>query len=154
MLTALLPNSSAPSSRSRLASRRLTIDARRFPCFSSRAMLAREDAVRAVRCRRKTPTTAGRRGRSPRKASLCRSFLRDFFGEEGAHVGRIDIGFDEGLADAAHQNEGELPAFDLLVLRDQFHQPVGGRHSACYVAEFDRQADGGEMVGGARGIAR
>ncbi len=48
MLTALLPNSSAPSSRSRCSSRRLTIAARLLPCFSSRAMLAREEAVSAV----------------------------------------------------------------------------------------------------------
>ena len=48
MLTALLPNKSAPSRRSRCASRRLTRPARRLPCFSSRIMLAREEAVSAV----------------------------------------------------------------------------------------------------------
>ena len=48
ILTALLPSSSAPSRRSRCSNRRLTMAARRFPCFSSRDMLARDDAVSAV----------------------------------------------------------------------------------------------------------
>ena len=48
MLTALLPSSSAPISRSRAASSRLTMPALRLPFFSSRSMLARDDAVSAV----------------------------------------------------------------------------------------------------------
>ena len=48
MLTALLPNSSAPISRSRLRQQPVDDAARRFPCFSSRVMLAREEAVSAV----------------------------------------------------------------------------------------------------------
>ena len=36
------------SSRSRCSSRRLTMPARRFPCFSRRVMLARDEAVSAV----------------------------------------------------------------------------------------------------------
>ena len=48
MLTALLPKRSAPIILSRALSSRLTSTARRFPCFSSRCMLAREEAVNAV----------------------------------------------------------------------------------------------------------
>ena len=48
MLVKLLPNSSTPSSRSRIASKRLTMEASLLPCFSSRIMAAREDAVSAV----------------------------------------------------------------------------------------------------------
>ena len=39
------------------------------------------------------------------------------------------------LPDAAHQDEGELAALDLLVLRDQVHQRVGVRHAAGDVCE-------------------
>jgi hypothetical protein len=48
ILAALLPNSSAPIIRSRASSRRLTMRACRLPCFSSRSMVARDDAVSAV----------------------------------------------------------------------------------------------------------
>jgi hypothetical protein len=48
MLTALLPNRSAPIILSRALSRWLTSAARGFPCLSRRCMLAREDAVNAV----------------------------------------------------------------------------------------------------------
>ena len=48
-------------------------------------------------------------------------------GEERAHLGGIDVACDKGLADAAHQDEGELAALDLLVLRDQVHQAVDAR---------------------------
>ncbi len=47
-LAALLPSSNAPMNRSRACSRRLTIAARWLPCFSSRSMRAREEAVSAV----------------------------------------------------------------------------------------------------------
>ena len=48
MLTALLPSSRAPISRSRVGIRRLTMAARRLPFFSSRSMRARDDAISAV----------------------------------------------------------------------------------------------------------
>ena len=48
ILTALLPNRSAPIILSRALSRRLTSAARWFPCLSRRCMLAREEAVNAV----------------------------------------------------------------------------------------------------------
>ena len=47
--------------------------------------------------------------------------LRKSVGQKGAHLGRADVVFDEGGADAAHQNEGELAAFHFLVLRNQIH---------------------------------
>ena len=48
ILVRLLPNRMAPSSRSRVAISRLTMPASRLPCFSSRSMAARDDAVSAV----------------------------------------------------------------------------------------------------------
>src|SRR5215207_3527168 len=42
----------------------------------------------------------------------------EFPREEGANLRGIDIGRDECAADAAHQDEGELAALHLLVLRD------------------------------------
>ena len=44
----LLANRIAPSSRSRVANSRLTMPASRLPCFSSRIMAARDEAVSAV----------------------------------------------------------------------------------------------------------
>src|SRR6185369_11697529 len=52
------------------------------------------------------------------------SCLRQFLREEVAHLRGIDIRRDERVADAAHQNEGQLAALHLLVLRDQLHQGV------------------------------
>ena len=48
MLTALLPSSSAPISRSRAASSRLTMPALGLPSCASRSIVARDDAVSAV----------------------------------------------------------------------------------------------------------
>ena len=48
MLVRLLPNKSTPRSRSRVANSRLTMEASLLPCFSSRIMAARDDAVSAV----------------------------------------------------------------------------------------------------------
>src|SRR5512146_1372620 len=111
MLTALLPSSSAPIRRSRWVSSRLTMPARGFPCFSSRAMLARDDAVSAVSLpakkaehMRQTRTTAS----ESQSAAVMMS--GDGAGQKRAHFGRIDLVLDEGLADAAHENEGERAA--------------------------------------------
>src|SRR5450830_1016927 len=134
MLTALLPNSSAPSSRSRCSSRRLTMPARLLPCFSSRAMLARDDAVSAVSLPAKnadsntnTVTIASQSWASisldsdplslNQRDRLSSSRVK-FIGEEGAHLGRTDVILDEGLADAAHQDKRELAALNFLVLCD------------------------------------
>ncbi len=48
ILAMLLPSSSAPISRSRIANRLETTSASRLPCFESRSMLAREAPVSAV----------------------------------------------------------------------------------------------------------
>jgi len=41
----------------------------------------------------------------------------------------FNVGCDKGLADAARQDEGEPSAFDLLVLRNDIHEPVDMRQS-------------------------
>src|SRR5689334_20610956 len=120
MLTALLPRSSAPIRRSRLASSRLTILASSFPFFSSRAILAREEAVSAVSLpakkadSRRQIRTTNRDIQSDAVIGMSRG-ERVF--EEGAHLGRIDVVFDKRLPDAAHENKGKRAAFDLFVLR-------------------------------------
>src|SRR5450756_1462097 len=142
MLTALLPNSSAPSSRSRCSSRRLTMPARRFPCFSSRAMLAREEAVSAVSLPAKNADSSSNTNTVTIASQSWASISLDsdplslnqrdrlsgsrvkFIGEEGAHLVRTDVILDEGRSDAAHQDKGELAALHFLVLRDQVHQRV------------------------------
>src|ERR1700732_3323585 len=48
ILAMLLPSSSAPISRSRIADRLETMAAPRLPCFDSRSMLARDAPVIAV----------------------------------------------------------------------------------------------------------
>src|SRR3569833_3706043 len=123
MLTRLLPSISPPIRRSRLCSRRLTIPARLFPCFSSRAMLARDDAVSAVSLpakkaehMRQTRTTAS----ESQSAAVMMS--GDGAGQKCAHFGRVDLVFDESLADAAHEDERQRAAFHFFVLGDQIHQ--------------------------------
>ena len=88
-------------------------------------MLAREDAVSAVSLpaknadsSRHTNTTTSE---SQSFAVICLR-IRVLIRQKGAHVGGIDVVFDERLADAAHQNEGELAALHFLVLGDQIHQ--------------------------------
>ena len=57
ILVRLLANKIAPSNRSRVASSRLTMVASRLPCFSSRIMAARDDAVSAVSLAEKNAET-------------------------------------------------------------------------------------------------
>jgi hypothetical protein len=45
-----------------------------------------------------------------------RSFRQIF--EESAHFDGTDVAFDEGLPDRAREDEGQLAALDLLVLRE------------------------------------
>src|SRR6478672_7357424 len=122
MLTALLPSSKAPISRSRLSSRRLTIPALGLPFFSSRSMRARENAISAVSLPAKTNESARQAtiatiesqsseviellclGASsyPKTAPRCPgSCSGQGVGEKAANLRRIDVIGDEGLADPA-----------------------------------------------------
>src|SRR4029079_5688863 len=49
---------------------------------------------------------------------------RKLFGDESGQLVGHKIAGDGGLADAAHQNERELTARDLLILRYQIHHRV------------------------------
>src|ERR1044071_1418963 len=116
-------------SRSRCVSRRLTIPAPRLPCFSRRAMLAREEAVNAVSLPAKKADSS-RQSRTIRSESqsfaligfqsgaldFLRSCVRQLAGQKVSHLGRIDVVFDKSVADAPHQYECELAAPDFLVL--------------------------------------
>ena len=53
---------------------------------------------------------------TPSQSSKIMVRVVKLFGEEGTDLGRLDVARHEGLADAAHQDEGELAALDLLVL--------------------------------------
>src|SRR5450759_5025758 len=170
MLTALLPNSSAPSSRSLCSSRRLTMPARLLPCFSSRAMLARDDAVSAVSLPAKNADSSSNTNTVTIASQSWASISLDsdplslnqrdrlsssrvkFIGEEGAHLGRTDVILDEGLADAAHQDKRELAALNFLVLCDQVHQRVDTRHAAGDILEISGQANRGKMSARPRGV--
>src|ERR1700710_1403762 len=57
ILAMLLPSSSAPIMRSRIANRLETTPASRLPCFDSRSMLAREAPVSAVSLAEKNAET-------------------------------------------------------------------------------------------------
>ena len=58
ILAMLLPSSSAPIIRSRIANRLETTPASRLPCFDSRSMLAREAPVSAVSLAAKNAETS------------------------------------------------------------------------------------------------
>ena len=58
ILAMLLPSSSAPIIRSRIANRLETTPASRLPCFDSRNMLAREAPVSAVSLAEKKAETS------------------------------------------------------------------------------------------------
>src|SRR5215470_2419651 len=143
MFEALLPNSSAPIIRSRRASRRLTMPALRLPSFSSRSMAARDEAVSAVSLpeKRNDSTSPNRTIRMLSQSGIVMASGGQPFGEVSPHLGGVDIGRNEGLADAAREDERELAALDLLVLRHQFHQPVDVGESALHLREMGRQAD-------------
>src|SRR6187399_822011 len=77
MLAVLLPSSSAPIIRSRIANRLATTPASRLPCFDSRSMLAREAPVSAVSLAekkaetRRQPTRITNVNQSMAGPSLC-----------------------------------------------------------------------------------
>ena len=77
-----------------------------------------------------------------------RRLMPDSFSARKARTSRRSTSRrDEGLADAAHQDEGELAALDLLVLRDQVHQRIGvGLHRR---ARRDMRSAGRPRQGGA-----
>ena len=153
MVVRLLPNSIAPSSRSRVASSRLTIVASRLPCFSSRIMAAREDAVSAVSLAEKNADTS-QADHDRRTVQPVENIHRSAsFSSRKARTSRaIDAGVDEGCADPAHQNECRHSALYFLVLRHQIHQPVDRRQLAGNVLRPGRQADLGQMADGALGF--
>ena len=74
----------------------------RLPSFSSRSMRAREDAVSAVSLPAKKNESSSRQS-DDRERSASQSsrrghrIMRELLGEEGADLGGIDVGRDEGL---------------------------------------------------------
>ena len=52
---------------------------------------------------------------------------------------------DESLADAVHEHQGKLAAFNFLVLRHQPHQCLWRRRGAGDRGDLHRKADGGEV---------
>ena len=72
--------------------------------------------------------------------------------EIGPHRRRFDVLFDEGLADAAGQDEGQRTAHDLLVLRNGVHQVIGVGQRTGNVGEASRQSGCLQMLGDAAGV--
>jgi hypothetical protein len=85
----LLPSSSAPISRSRIANRLETTPASRLPCFDSRSMLARDAPVSAVSLAAKNAETSRKAmtmenaNQSMRYRSLHLSLRHDLFKKAG-----------------------------------------------------------------------
>src|SRR6202020_2949131 len=89
ILAMLLPSSSAPIIRSRIANRLETTPASRLPCFDSRSMLARDAAVSAVSLAEKNAETKRQAmtmenvNQSMRYQSLNLSLRHDLFEKAG-----------------------------------------------------------------------
>src|ERR1700723_2859825 len=89
ILAMLLPSSSAPIIRSRIANRLETTPASRLPCFDSRSMLARDAAVSAVSLAEKNAETKRQAmtmenvNQSMRYRSLHLSLRHDLFKKAG-----------------------------------------------------------------------
>src|SRR6185295_9870687 len=106
------------------------------------------------RCPRKRTTAAGRAQWRRWRTSLRMSWSHsELLGEEGANLGGFDIARHEGLADTAHQDEGELTALDLLVLRNEIHHRIdAGPVEAGHRPHMGRQADRRKVRDGAIGF--
>ena len=148
ILTALLPSSSAPISRSRASSSRLTMAGASVAVLlqpqhagarggGQRRLAAGEERRQQQADHDNDQARASRLGghRSCRRVSRPGS----------AHLGGIDVVATKACADAARQDEGQLAALHLLVLGDQVHQVVGVRQAAGDVRQCGRQADRGKM---------
>src|SRR5438105_12130362 len=129
ILAMLLPSSSAPINRSRIANRLETTPASRLPCFDSRSMLAREAPVSAVSLAAKNADTRRQATtmENVNQSMTCLFFPRQLFFQKIANQRRLDVGRNHGAADRLEQDEGKLAVLDLLVLRHQRHQRIGVR---------------------------
>src|SRR4029078_7539116 len=154
ILAMLLPSSSAPIRRSRMSSSCETTSGSRLPCLESRNMLASEAPVRAVSLAAKKPDTSRQTmtmenpsqsmqhsgllvltrfldaNRYPLRLKTLWFFrasdlLRELLFQEIAHRRGLDVPGDDGAPHRLQQDEGELAARDLLVLRHQRHQRIG-----------------------------
>ena len=91
-------------------------------------MLAREDAVSAVSLPAKNADSSRQTRTTSRESQSVAVIVALSLSARNARTSAaLDVVLDEGLADAAHQNEGELAALHFLVLRDQVHQRVDAR---------------------------
>src|SRR4029079_5366347 len=151
MLETLLPITSATIHCSRAAIRRLTMPARRLPFFSSRVIAAREDAVSAVSLPENKNDISRQIATMMTKKMSAVVIVGELSREECTHVLGIDVGRNEGPADTAGEDERELAALDLLVLRDQVHQRVDCRH-LLHLRQARRQPDTGQMRDTAVGL--
>src|SRR6267154_204019 len=117
ILAMLLPSSSAPIMRSRIANRLETTAASRLPCFDSRIMLAREAPVSAVSLAEKNAETSSKATTMDNvsQSVMSTSFLCQLGFQEIANQRRFDVGRNHGAADRLQQDEGEPAALDLLV---------------------------------------
>ncbi len=153
MLSRLLPMRSAPISLSRFSINRLTTPARSSPLVSCVCMRAREAAVSAVsEPEKKAEAAISNRIETSVGQIVCEKVRTESsitpiaFLEEGFDFRHRHIIGDEGLADAMREDEGQLAALDLLVLRDGVQQHVCRWQFAGDLADFrGQQADGAQV---------
>jgi len=91
---------------------------------------------------------------------ICPGFARQLGFQKITNQRRLDVGRYHGAADGLQQDEGELAALDLLVLRHQRHQRIGIRQpflgKSRDILQMGWQTDLGKVMGDARrvGLAR
>src|ERR1700759_3365791 len=104
----LLPSSSAPISRSRLAISSDTRVASRLPCFDSRNMLPRETPVSAVSLDAKNaeaPSSAAIMQNVSQSMARSLRFALQLGLQKVPNPRRIDVLRDDGAADGLEQDE-------------------------------------------------
>ena len=134
--------------RARMSADFECMDLRR-PCGSREVFTAYCGQANASRGNADTclPSRAARiRNLIARVAGFRSQAAADLPGEEIEHRWRGHIPRDEGLADAAHQDQGQPARAHLLVLTHDLEEGCGiGRLAARDVRDASRQAEGGEV---------
>src|ERR1700722_11349052 len=103
---------------------------------------------------RRRRTLPGDRRRPQQEPASRQCSWGELVDEERTHLGGVDIGRDESLADAADEKERHPPAPHLLVLRHQIHELVDARYAAGYLRNVGRQADLAEVALDPFGVRR
>src|SRR3990167_2243142 len=117
-------------------------------------MRAREAAVSAVSDPEKKAEKSRSSTIAPRTTpSPSDTILRGLpLPQQGPKLAGVDIAGDEGIADPADEDEGELAVDDFLVLSHQRDEPVRVRQLARNVGERAGQSGAGEVLANAHRV--